>query len=107
MSDATTTGTVEVTDAPDAKRYEARLDGVLVGIAEYIRTHELIAFVHTEVEPAYEGRGIGGSLVRASLDAARADGLAVLPVCPFYTAWIARHPEYQPLVYTNKSRVTD
>ncbi|CAM5400656.1 hypothetical protein SPURM210S_02907 [Streptomyces purpurascens] len=51
--------TVEVADVPGAKRYEARVDGEseVAGVAEYIRTAELIAFVHTEVAPQYEGRG--------------------------------------------------
>ncbi len=44
---------VEVSDRPEAKRYEARVDGQLrvAGVAEYIRTTELVAFVHTEVAP--------------------------------------------------------
>ncbi|MFC5745870.1 GNAT family N-acetyltransferase [Actinomadura rugatobispora] len=107
MSDTTTTADVETIDNPDANRYEARVSGDLAGFSQYIRTDELIAFVHTEVDPAYEGRGIGSALVRSSLDAARVQGVPVLAVCPFYTAWIARHPEYQDLLYTSKSRVTD
>ncbi|MEU3186025.1 GNAT family N-acetyltransferase [Streptomyces sp. NPDC006923] len=107
MSDSSTTGAVTVSDNPEAGRYEAYIDGTLAGVAQYIRTHELVAFVHTEVEPAFEGRGVGGSLVRTSLDAARAQGLAVLAVCPFYTGWIARHPDYQDLLYTKKSSVSD
>src|SRR5437899_2636648 len=95
--------TPEVTDAPAAKRYEARVDGELAGVAEYIRTHDVIAFVHTEVDPSYEGRGVGAALVKASLDEARAAGLKVLPVCPFYARWISRHPEYQDLVYAKQS----
>ncbi|WP_309226061.1 GNAT family N-acetyltransferase [Streptomyces lunaelactis] len=97
----------DVTDAPAENRYEARLEGALAGIAQYIRTSELIAFVHTEVETRYEGQGVGGALVKASLDEARAAGIAVLAVCPFYSGWIARHPEYQDLLYENKSRVSD
>jgi predicted GNAT family acetyltransferase len=98
---------LRVVDNAEASRYEAYVDGQLAGIAEYIRTHNLIAFVHTEVDKAYEGRGIGGALARTSLDAARAAGSPVLAVCPFYTAWIARHPEYAPLLYTSRSRVSD
>jgi hypothetical protein len=45
-----------VTDVADTNRYEARFDDALAGISRYIRTPELIAFVHTEVEPEYEGR---------------------------------------------------
>ncbi|MFI6883612.1 GNAT family N-acetyltransferase [Streptosporangium canum] len=101
--------TIQITDAPEAHRYEARTDGKseIAGFAEYIRTSELIAFVHTEVGPVYEGKGIGSALVRASLDEARESGLSVLAVCPFYLAWISRHPEYADLLYQNRSRVSD
>ena len=37
-------------------------------------------------------------LVRGALDAVKADGLAVLPYCPFVRGYIARHPEYLSLV---------
>lgn len=43
--------TAEVNDVPGANRYEARVDGEarVAGFAEYIRTTQLVAFVHTEV----------------------------------------------------------
>ncbi|WP_373920479.1 N-acetyltransferase [Streptomyces sp. 1-11] len=44
---------------------------------------------------AYGGQGIGGPLARFPLDAARAAGFSVLPVCPFSSGWIARPPEYR------------
>ncbi|GAB3804558.1 GNAT family N-acetyltransferase [Micromonospora zhanjiangensis] len=100
---------VDVSDVPEAKRYEARVEGEskVAGVAQYIRTTELIAFVHTEVSPEYEGRGVGSALARAGLDEARAASLLVLPTCPFFARWIARHPEYQDLVYQSRSRVSD
>ena len=100
---------VEVTDLPEARRYEARVDGELkaAGFAEYIRTAELVAFVHTEVAPEYEGKGVGSALARAALDDARASGLRVLATCPFIAGWIARHPEYQDLLYQSRSNVSD
>ncbi|MFE1995086.1 GNAT family N-acetyltransferase [Streptomyces parvulus] len=100
---------VEVSDVPEARRYEARVDGAsrVAGVAEYIRTPELIAFVHTEVEADYEGVGVGSALVRAALDEARAAHLRVLATCPFFAGWIARHPEYQDLLYQSRSKVSD
>ncbi|MFD7510450.1 GNAT family N-acetyltransferase [Streptomyces sp. NPDC059853] len=100
---------VDVRDVPEAKRYEARVDGEskVAGVAEYHRTKELIAFVHTEVLPEYEGRGVGSALARASLDEARAANLRVLATCPFYAGWIARHPAYQDLLYQSRGDVTD
>ncbi|WP_432049832.1 GNAT family N-acetyltransferase [Verrucosispora sp. NA02020] len=100
---------VNVKDVPEASRYEARVEGesTVAGFAQYIRTAELVAFVHTEVSRQCEGRGVGAALARAGLDEARAAGLLVLPTCPFIAGWIARHPEYQDLVYQSRSRVTD
>lgn len=89
--------TVVVTDAPDQQRWEARIDGELVGFAQYKRHDGAITFFHTEVER--EGAGIGTALVRTSLDAARTVGARVHPVCPFYAGWIERHPDYGDLVH--------
>lgn len=95
-SDATTP--VVVTDVPAASRYEARVGDELLGIAEYRLTRDVITFLHTEVLPAAEGRGVGSQLARTALDDARARGLRVRPLCPFISAYIRRHPEYQDLV---------
>lgn len=96
-----------VVDAPAAQRYEARTDGDLAGFAAYLRGAVLIAFVHTEVQEGYEGRGIGSALARAALDDARARGLGVLAICPFIDEWISKHPDYEDLRYAPDSKVTD
>jgi predicted GNAT family acetyltransferase len=89
----------EVTDVPDRRRYEVRVDGELAGYAEYILTEGLMTFTHTEIEPAFEGRGLGSVLTREALDDVRARELAVLPLCPFVKGWIQRHRDYADLVY--------
>lgn len=57
-----------------------------------------IIFLHTEVPPEMEGRGIGSALAKAGLDYARQQGMEVIPLCPFVRSYIERKPEYQPLV---------
>ncbi|MFF1843854.1 GNAT family N-acetyltransferase [Streptomyces sp. NPDC058217] len=101
--------TVEVNNVPGANRCGARVDGEprVADVAEYIRTTELVAFVHTEVAPEYEGRGAGSALVRSALDEARASGLLVPATCSFFAGWIARLPEYQDLLYQSRSKVSD
>ncbi len=49
--------------------------------------------VHTEVPEAWGGRGIGGRLVRAALARAKANGLTVVPWCPFARRWLQEHPD--------------
>ena len=91
---------VIVTDATEQRRYEARVDGQLAAVAGYIPTQEILAFTHTEVYTAFEGRGVGSALVRAALDDVRARHLKALPVCPFVTGVIGRHwEEYADVVY--------
>jgi predicted GNAT family acetyltransferase len=87
-----------VADAPERNRYEITLDGQLAGFVPYRRTPGRIALLHTEIDDAHQGAGLAGTLVRAVLDAARADGLAVAPYCPYVAGWIARHPAYADLV---------
>jgi predicted GNAT family acetyltransferase len=93
--------TVVVRDNPPASRYEANVDGRLA-VIQYTLTGEKITLVHTEVPEELEGRGIASQLARFALDDARARGLRVIPVCPFVSAYIRRHPEYQDLVLARR-----
>ncbi len=89
---------VEIRDNTEYLRYEARLGGRVAGFSQYrIRPGHLV-FIHTKVDPAYEGRGIGSRLVRWELDDVRRRGLKVVPVCPFVRAFIRRHDEYADLL---------
>jgi uncharacterized protein len=98
---------ITVNDAPDQHRFEARADGRLAGFVTYVIRDGLIVFPHTEVDPAFEGKGVGGTLARAVLDEAGARGLRVRALCPFIADWIDRHPEYQQLtVSAGASRTT-
>jgi len=98
---------VIVTDNPAAARFEARLDGELAGVAEYQLTDRLIVFTHTEVDPRFEGRGVGSALASFALDQVRADGTRqALAVCPFIKGWIQRHPDYLDVTY-GASRAAD
>jgi predicted GNAT family acetyltransferase len=89
---------VVVTDDPDRHRYVITVDGVERGAAVYRRFDERWLFVHTEIDPAFDGRGLGSRLARAALDDVAARGGRVVPLCPFIAGWIERHPEYDALV---------
>lgn len=88
----------KVVDNPGKRRFEVFADGEPAGFAEYHRHGTEIEFIHTEIDPKFGGKGLGGVLARGALDAAREQGLAVLPYCPFIRGWIAKHPDYLELV---------
>lgn len=90
---------VAVRDVPAEQRFEIRVDGELAGFAEYRRAPgDVRAFPHTQVGPAYQGRGLAQRLVRDALDQTRGAQLSVLPYCPVVRGFIARHPDYLDLV---------
>ncbi|WP_214367633.1 GNAT family N-acetyltransferase [Pseudonocardia sp. H11422] len=87
-----------VLDVPEHARFEIRVGGDLAGFAAYRTRPGGITFTHTEIDDAFTGQGLGGTLVRAALDTVRDRGWAVRPQCPFVRGWIAKHPEYAGLV---------
>ena len=87
-----------VRDNPELQRYEAIVDGELAGSIFYRERDDELVLVHTEVEEAFEGQGIGSRLIAATLDDIRARGLRMRPFCPFVKAYLERHPEYDDLI---------
>ena len=88
---------VEICDNPDRQRYELRLAGRLVGLADYVRRGDVVSIPHTETVPAFGGRGYASRLVRFALDDLDARGLKVDPVCPFVDEYLRRNPSYKRL----------
>jgi predicted GNAT family acetyltransferase len=87
-----------VRDNVERKRFEIDLGGGAVAIAEYTLPEGIIMFTHTEVPPEHEGKGIGKALIVAGLAAARERGLKVIPICPFFAAYMQKHAEVQDLL---------
>jgi predicted GNAT family acetyltransferase len=90
---------ISVVDAKDRSRYEAvDSEGNLMGFVDYRLHPGVISFVHAETLPDFRGRGVAGRIAIQSLDDARALGLRVKPLCPFYVGFLAEHTEYADLV---------
>jgi predicted GNAT family acetyltransferase len=83
---------IEVDDVPAESRFVVRGSG---GAAElvYHRNGKRLVLVHTEVPDTWEGRGVGGQLVRAAIRRARTEGSTLVPWCPFARRWLEEHPD--------------
>ncbi|MDV9190535.1 GNAT family N-acetyltransferase [Streptomyces sp. SR27] len=86
-------------DRPNG-RLEAFDGDTFVGVVVYFvldaEPHALVA-VHTIVEEAHEGKGIAGALVREFYAIAAAEGVPVVPLCPYAAVWAERHPDEAPV----------
>jgi len=90
---------LRVENARSRQRYEVRTAGDCAFLEYHDSPGGALVLDHTEVPPAFEGRGVGGLLVKTALEDARAQGRRVVPACPFVFSYIKRHPEYEPLVH--------
>lgn len=89
---------IVVRDEPDERAYVVHVDGERAGMAEYRDRDGSRVFRHTEVDDRFSGSGVGTTLVRYALDDVRESGGKLVPLCPFFAAYIKRHPEYEDLV---------
>ena len=96
MTDAPTA--FDVRDNPAKHRFEIDLGDGSFAVAQYSLAEGKILFTHTEVPPQHEGKGVGSALIRFALASARTRGLQVVPICPFFAAYIRKHAEEQDLL---------
>jgi predicted GNAT family acetyltransferase len=97
---------MKIADVPEKGRFEARDEtGALAGVLTYQVTGPIVVYTHTEVDPAFEGQGAGSELARAAMEDARAKGRTVVPMCPFVSGWLDKHPEYESLVARSTRRI--
>ena len=88
---------VYTNDRPQ-NRFELAVDGELAAWVDYELADGVIALNHTEVLPAFRGRGLAGDVVAYALAHAQIGKVRVVPKCSFVAAFIERNPEYQDLV---------
>jgi predicted GNAT family acetyltransferase len=85
-------------DGESKGRYRIVVDGVEAEMTYSRAGKSMIIIDHTGVPDALRGRKIGERLVRQAVEDARRDGIAIMPLCPFAKAQIARHPEWQDVL---------
>ncbi|GAB3885175.1 GNAT family N-acetyltransferase [Spirosoma agri] len=81
-------------------RFELETEGKLSIVVYQNVDDETLALTHTEVDPSLEGKGVGSHLVEGVLTYVEQNNLKIVPLCPFISVYIKRHPDWNRVVST-------
>ena len=84
---------VVIRDNTVEDRFELFVNDMPAGVLAYRMQGEKYALIHTEIDPEFEGLGMGSRLISGTLTQIRAGGHTVLPICPFVLSYLERHPD--------------
>lgn len=89
----------------DSQRFLLSVDGRRVGLLDYEVRGDAFVALHTEIDPSYGGRGLGGELVEQVLRHVRSTDLRLVPACSFVAHYVEQHPDDADLL--TRSRDAD
>ena len=87
-----------VTVHKEADKFTIAVDGKTVGHTEYSDDKNSRVFPHTEVDDAYEGRGLATIVIGEAVAQTKAEGMRIVPECPTVAAYLDKHSEYADIV---------
>ena len=93
MSNYTDKNGETVTVLPDVERsmFEIRDEqGQVAGHADFRQRDDDRVFHHTVVDERFGGRGLGTALVRGAVEATRAEGKTIVPVCSMVKGFLEK-----------------
>lgn len=93
MADSPSSEELTVVDVTDASRFELRLGGERVGLADYSLDGDVITVPRVETDPVHRGKGFAATLMAGVLDSVRSSGRTIRPNCPYADAYMRRHPD--------------
>ena len=88
----------DIHDNPESHRYELPVGGE-VAVVIYNLSGQNLMITETLVPVALEGQGIASRLAKHVIADARTRNLLILPVCPFFSAYLQKHPEHAEVVH--------
>lgn len=70
------------------------MDGEVAGFSQFVDSATQRIFHHTEIADEFGGRGLASTLTRLALGQTRADGLRIVPACPYVARYVTRHNDF-------------
>ena len=75
-------------------RYVIHRNGAEAELTYSVTSPDLIIADHTGVPDAFRGTGAGLAMLTRMVTDARAEGVRILPLCPFVNAMRRKHPDW-------------
>jgi uncharacterized protein len=95
---ASPTVRTRMVDDAVASRYELLVNDVLVAWLDYAAQGATRIFVHTEVDPAFEGQGYASQLVEQAVADVRSRSARIIASCPYVSTWFRRHRDQRDVL---------
>jgi predicted GNAT family acetyltransferase len=96
MATDKTGATTTVTEESD--RFTISVDGTVAGFTEFTDADGRRTFPHTEVDDAFQGRGLATILIGEALQQTKDAGLRIVPVCSMVESYAKKHSEFEGVV---------
>ncbi|RXM42536.1 GNAT family N-acetyltransferase [Flavobacterium sp. YO64] len=94
---------MEIQQTNDTRRgyFEAVEDGKEAGKMTYTWAGDTKFIIdHTEVNPDFNGKGVGKKLVMAAVEYARTNNLKIIPLCPFAKSVFDKVEEIRDVLFS-------
>ncbi|WP_347372989.1 GNAT family N-acetyltransferase [Aequorivita sp. Q41] len=88
---------MQIIDDKEKNRFVVIIDAHQAYI-EYSLKSDYYSLNHTIVDKELSGKGVASELTEKVLMEIKQRGLKIVPSCPFIKKFIAKHPEWEPLV---------
>lgn len=85
-------------NGPTGGRYIARLEGTEAEMTFSRASPTLVIIDHTGVPDSLRGKGVGQALALHAVEAARAGGWKIIPLCPFFKGQAQRNPDWRDVI---------
>lgn len=82
---------ISVNRNDDSERYNMSVDGEEAGFVKFEESDTHIAFTHTEVFDAFQGKGVASHLASEVIADATSRGRIIIPLCPYIARYLERH----------------
>lgn len=89
---------------PSAQRFAVRLNNKIAYLSYEKHSRKTLDYAHVYVPPEFRRQGIAARITKTALEYARKNGFLVIPSCSYVDYFLRKHPEYNDVIVSQKSR---